>query len=222
MADTKISALSELAASPHLDDEFVVVDKSDTSMAASGTDKRITGRRLLVPQRASLPTGWLFDTFDRVGATGANNIALTSGTLKMAAIWLPEGLSVASVNFVSGGTALTRGTGSHSWGALFDSSLALLRQSTDDTASAWANNAAKAFALSSAFVTTYTGMHFLGLLVVAGSGGTQPNLSGVTQGAGIAGVAPAMAGNSTTGLTTTAPNPAGAITAASNPYAGVS
>ena len=40
MADAKISALTELTA-PAADDEFVVVDKSDTTMAASGTDKRI-------------------------------------------------------------------------------------------------------------------------------------------------------------------------------------
>ena len=42
MADTKISNLTELAASPATTDEFVVVDKSDTTMAASGTNKRIT------------------------------------------------------------------------------------------------------------------------------------------------------------------------------------
>lgn len=47
MADTKISALSELAALPDATDELVLVDKSDTSMAASGTDKRIQFSNLL-------------------------------------------------------------------------------------------------------------------------------------------------------------------------------
>lgn len=47
MADTKISALSQLAESPAATDELIVVDKSDTTMAASGTDKRITRADLL-------------------------------------------------------------------------------------------------------------------------------------------------------------------------------
>jgi hypothetical protein len=41
LADTKISALAELTALAAAD-ELVVVDKSDTTMAASGTDKRVT------------------------------------------------------------------------------------------------------------------------------------------------------------------------------------
>lgn len=43
MADTKISALAQLAAGNGADaDELVIVDKSDATMAASGTDKRVT------------------------------------------------------------------------------------------------------------------------------------------------------------------------------------
>ena len=42
MADSKISALTALAAGPASGDLFVIVDVSDTSMAASGTDKKIT------------------------------------------------------------------------------------------------------------------------------------------------------------------------------------
>jgi len=43
MASTKISALDELLASATAaDDEFVIIDKSDTSMGAGGTNKRIT------------------------------------------------------------------------------------------------------------------------------------------------------------------------------------
>ena len=43
MADSKISALSALTGLTVDDlDEFVAVDKSDTAMAASGTNKKIT------------------------------------------------------------------------------------------------------------------------------------------------------------------------------------
>lgn len=41
MADTKVSALTALAGPPADADELVVVDKSDTTHAASGTTKRI-------------------------------------------------------------------------------------------------------------------------------------------------------------------------------------
>ena len=54
MADTKISALTELAAEPAADDEFVIVDKSDTTMAASGTDKRLRYDRLPFADKAPL------------------------------------------------------------------------------------------------------------------------------------------------------------------------
>jgi hypothetical protein len=46
MADAKVSDLTELAATPAADDELVVVDKSDTTQAASGTTKRLRADRL--------------------------------------------------------------------------------------------------------------------------------------------------------------------------------
>ena len=55
-ADTKISALTELAEAPAPSDEFVGVDKSDTTMAASGTDKRVQ-YKYLVPQDGWYPAG---------------------------------------------------------------------------------------------------------------------------------------------------------------------
>jgi hypothetical protein len=47
LADTKISDLTALGAAPATGDLFVVVDVSDTSMAASGTNKKITAANLL-------------------------------------------------------------------------------------------------------------------------------------------------------------------------------
>lgn len=47
MADSKISALTALTgANVDIVDELVLVDKSDTTMAASGTDKRIVADEL--------------------------------------------------------------------------------------------------------------------------------------------------------------------------------
>ena len=47
MADTKITDLTELATQPDITDVLPVVDISDTSMAASGTTKKITRANLL-------------------------------------------------------------------------------------------------------------------------------------------------------------------------------
>jgi len=66
MADTKISALASLAAASVDDtDLLVIVDVADTSMAASGTDKRITiGQFNLAMQRRDIG----IDTYTMSGA----------------------------------------------------------------------------------------------------------------------------------------------------------
>lgn len=46
MADTKITGLTALAAAPAVGDLFVLVDVSDTTMSADGTDKKITTANL--------------------------------------------------------------------------------------------------------------------------------------------------------------------------------
>ena len=46
MPESKISALTELAAAPADGDLFVLVDVSDTTMAATGTDKKIQASNL--------------------------------------------------------------------------------------------------------------------------------------------------------------------------------
>ena len=47
MADSKITALAALTAADPVNDMFPVVDVSDTSMAASGTTKRISANNIL-------------------------------------------------------------------------------------------------------------------------------------------------------------------------------
>lgn len=224
MADTKISGLSALT-DPASADELVAVDKSDTSMAATGTDKKLTIGSLPPSQASPPPTGITYQNFDRqMTVSLALTNALTSASLRMAAIWLPQGFTVTSISFMSGSTALvTSGVDPHFWVALYDSSLALLRQSTDQTSATWAANTLKTTNLSSTFTTTYGGVHYLGLLVKAGSTGTQPTLTvsnmANTQ---LIGLPPITHGTSSTGLTATAPNPAAALTAnASVPYCGV-
>lgn len=59
MADQKISALGELAAQPAANDLAVVVDISDTSMAASGTDKKIQYSNLMGGAWQSWVPSWV-------------------------------------------------------------------------------------------------------------------------------------------------------------------
>jgi hypothetical protein len=144
------------------------------------------------------PTGSLGETFDRAIPHSSQN-HLVSGRLGMYAAWLPAGHTVANISFMSGTQATVSGT--HLWFGLFDSGRVALRLTADDTAaSPWGANTVKTIALTSSFVTTYSGLHYLGVMSAAG---TVPNLFGATVvTTGPMGLAPIRAGFADTGLTT--------------------
>jgi hypothetical protein len=104
---------------------------------------------------------------------------------------------------------------------LYDSSRNLLRSTVNDTTTAWGGVAAKTLALTSSFVTTYEGLHYLAIVVTAT---TAVALIGIPSSSSTTttGLAPMLAGTSNTGLTTTLPNPANAMTVQGAPYAYVS
>lgn len=157
------------------------------------------------------PDAAVYETFDR---ELISNTASTpaSGTLRMVGIALPSGLTIAGAAFVSGSTPLSGG--SHGWYSLHDASRALLRQSTDDTSPVFAANVPKPYNFSSQYVTTYEGLYYLGILFVASQ---MPNLLSLNTLATGLGLVPIIGGNSTASLTGTAPDPAAAITASSQP-----
>jgi hypothetical protein len=166
-----------------------------------------------------VPTGALATTMPRILADNGA-ITLTSGTLRMVSIQLPVGLLVTSLTFVSGSQAA--GTPTHYLFGLYDNTRALLRPTADQLTAAWAANTAKTVNLTSTFTTTYTGQHYLGIMMTAT---TPVNLLGTSaMQAGIFTVTPVLDGFSSTGLTTTLPNPAAAFTAPGNghPFAYVS
>jgi hypothetical protein len=167
--------------------------------------------------KAFVPTNALAENFPRILGLGANAAALTTQRMYMGAIYLPDNLLITSISFVSGGTALV--TGVNQWFALYDSSLNLLRQTNDDTSTAWGANTVKTLNLSTTFTTTAAGMYYIGIMVNATTVPTLRSFAGATA-TTLYGIAPILFGQtSDTGLTTTAPNPAGAITVAgSNPY----
>lgn len=153
-------------------------------------------------------------TFDRRFATGAA-YQTVSGTMVVTGIWLPAGKVVTAISFVSGATGETGGT--HLWVALYKADLTFMAQSTDDTgATSFGANTCKRFALTAAQTCPYSGLYYLGYCST-NSAGTNPTLisvnAAVANGNGsITGMTPILAATSSTGLTTTAPSPAGALT----------
>ena len=181
-------------------------------MALTGADLGVSALGALPPVGTS---GTPFaQTFDRRLATGVA-FQPTSGTLTMAAIWLPEGATVAGISFVSGGTAQTGGT--NLWVALYKSDLTLMAQSTNDTSGTpFATNTMLRKALTTPQKCTYSGLYYVGFMSTNSAGG-QVALAVYTTGSAnltgsITGMTPILNGTSSTSQTTTAPNPAAAMT----------
>lgn len=229
MSDTKLSGLTELASGIALTDELTVVDKSDTTMAASGTNKKVLAQTLVEDPgfNQSIPmTGITYDNYNRQERVYAGTIAPTSKQLRLQAIWLPAGFSVASISWFIGTTSLTRGsTSPHFWVALYNSALGLLRQSTDNTSATITASTLLTTNLSSAYVTTYTGLHYLGFMCATGTSGSpvMPTLAGLTiTTATISALPPNLGANADANLAATAPSTATLGSAATGvPYCGV-
>ena len=147
------------------------------------------------------------ENFDRNLCDEVNTAVLASGRLSLAAIWLPANTTITSISFWSATTA--GATLTNQLFGLYDINLNLLRSSTNDTSTAWAANSKKTLSLTSAFTTTYSGLHYLGIMVTAT---TVPTLKGNTAKVGgqLSAAAPSMGGTSNTGLTTALPATANA------------
>jgi hypothetical protein len=152
-------------------------------------------------------SGALYETFDRDLCDEVNTAVLSSGRLSLQAIWLPAATTINSISFWSATTA--GATLTNQLFGLYDINLNLLRASNNDTSTAWGANSKKTLALTSAFTTTYSGLHYLGIMVAAT---TVPTLKGNTAKTGgqLGAAAPTMGGTSSTGLTTSLPSPAAA------------
>ncbi|MEH0431293.1 right-handed parallel beta-helix repeat-containing protein [Streptomyces stelliscabiei] len=139
----------------------------------------------------------------------------TSGTLYLVPIWLPKGLVISNLAFVSGGTAASVPT--NWWFTLHNSAKVALARTADQTTTAWAANTIKSLAIAqttagaaSSYTTTYSGLHYLGVMIKATtvcsliSEGAVPDV--------LASVAPGFGGTDT-GLSTPPTVTAGAFTA---------
>lgn len=137
------------------------------------------------------------------------NGTISSGFLYLVPIYLTSGTVVNSISFVSGTTAA--GTPTHQWFGLYDLNRVQLATTTNDTTNAWAvssvktlNIAQKASGAATSFTTTYSGLHYLGLMVAAT---TAPTIvGGTTLASPLHSLTPAF-GVSNSGMTTPPPFP---------------
>lgn len=154
-------------------------------------------------------TGTIAETMPRQLCPEVNTAGPASGTLALMAIKLRAGDLVSTIDLWSATTAA--GTPTNYNVGLYDQNRNLLAQGTNKTTEAWAANSVKSWTLTAAYKATYTGLYYIGYYMVAT---TVATLKGGTARTGgqLNAAAPIIYGTSNTGLTTTLPNPANAIT----------
>lgn len=165
-------------------------------------------------------TGAIAESYDRSEVTSGNVGLLVSGRLHLVEMPLSKGQVVTSITFKSGTTAAVNPTAQHFH--IWSAARAKLAVTNDDGATAWASNTEKTLALSSQYTVATSGLHYIGILVAAG---TVPSFLGHGPSSLIAGAAPILSGSADTGLTDLAslPTTAAALTATSVlPYCYVS
>lgn len=166
-------------------------------------------------------TGIIAESFPRQMAVTNSSIG-ASGTLFLQAIDLEAGMTVSNITFFSATTAAATPTSNGLLFGLFDINRNLLAQCAAQGAWTWPANTKKTLAMTTPYKITQTGTYYVGVLQVATTIATL--LGGAAKlNAVIANDAPILHGNSSTGLTTSLPNPAAAITAGTaSLYAAVS
>lgn len=218
VAPTVATATLDVIAAVHPPVAAVALNAQKLSGLADGVDMADAPTLSQARRSGIRPTAASFENIPR-GIAMVNTLAsLISQRVYLTSIYLPSGFTALSISFVSGATALI--AGNHQVFGLYDSSLNLLRSTTDDTSTAWGGSTLKTLNLTSSFPTTYSGLYYVGLLVDAA---TVPSFTGSNStGAAVIALTPVVAGTSNTGQTSL-PNPANAPTAnATNPYCYVS
>jgi hypothetical protein len=155
-------------------------------------------------------TGTLSETIPRELCPEVNTAVGATGVLFMQAIKLTAGQVIN--NIIASSATTAAGTPTNYAFGIYDSARNLLANTANQTTTAWAANTVKTIALTAAFRVPTTGVYYIGFYMTAT---TVLTLKGGTAKTGgqLAAAAPILNGTSSTGLTTTLPNPAAAITA---------
>lgn len=200
--------------------DSIYYNGSDNVRLAIGT----SGQRLRTNSGATAPSwatdkedvlirdGLIASTFDRA-FVGTTALGVTSGTLYLYRVGLKQGQTVTNLIVCTGSTAATLPT--NWWFVLYDASLNLISQTADQTTTAVAANTVYTLALGSAYTPTSDVAVYFGAMFAATTPPTVLRGIVASGSATLGAMAPVLSGTSSTGLTTTAPNPAAAITATS-------
>jgi hypothetical protein len=164
------------------------------------------------------PTVAIAETLPRWAVTGSNTP--TSGLLNLTPIWLPKGAVISNLSWFNGGPA--GATMTHQWAAIYNSARVQLAVTADKTTTAIPSFAAFTWAIaaiasgaSTTYTATYTGLHYVGLMIAATTmpAPVGPGVSGFTN------TAPAFGASDTAQTTTPAfPHTAAAPTSTSASY----
>ena len=155
-------------------------------------------------------TGVIAETIPREICPEVNTVAPTaSGTLFMQAIKLTAGQLVSNIIVSSATTAAVTPTAGRV--CLYDGARNLRAQSADQTTTAWAANTVKTLAMVTPYRVPTSGLYYIGIWMTATTVITMKGGTAKTGGQ-LASQVPILHGTSSTGLTTTAPDPAAAIT----------
>ena len=123
------------------------------------------------------PTNCLGETFPRClgsSATATQTIGATTGTVYMMGMWLPAGLTITNINWITGTTAA--GTPTHWWLGIANSAGLQQAHTADQTSGAIAASTLITKALTATYTTTTTGLYYLLLSVTAT---TNPTATGM-------------------------------------------
>lgn len=159
-------------------------------------------------------TGTLAESIPRQLCPEVNTAVGATGVLYMQAIYLTAGQRIS--NIIASSATTAAGTPTNYAFGLFDGTTrSLLANTANQTTTAWAANTVKTIALASTYRVPTSGLYYIGFYMTAT---TMLTMKGGTArtGAQLAGTAPILSGTSSTGLTTTLPNPAAAITVATS------
>lgn len=99
MADSKITALTALTAADPVNDMFPVVDVSDTSMAASGTTKRISANNILSSSPTASGALTVTGLVTAGSATITGDLTVDTSTLKVDSTNNRVGIGTASPGY---------------------------------------------------------------------------------------------------------------------------
>lgn len=173
------------------------------------------------PGRCLGIAGCIAETMPRETCPEVNTTAPTaSGTLFMQALYLVAGQLVSNITVSSATTAA--GTPTNGFVGLYDGARNLLATSANQTTTAWAANTLKTIPMTTPYRVPVSGLYYVGVMMTATTIITMKGGTAKTGGQ-LAAAAPILHGASTTGLTTSLPNPAAAITAGTaSIYAAVS